>query len=144
MARPSSSVLPVTASTQPHLLSVAETRPSPLVDRAFKTCRASVLSRSTPTPVFHPEFVNDPAKDYSIDVVQMTPAGASDWKNVAGKTITLTAYDKDGKVIYEAQTNKEPASGQATYDIPVTVSNADAVATWGIVIRWSLTSRGRE
>lgn len=87
------------------------------------------------TPVFHPEFVNDPAKDYSIDVVQLTPTGASDWKNVAGKTITLTAYDKDGKVIYEAQTDKEPASGQTTYDIPVTVSNADAVSTWGIVVR---------
>jgi hypothetical protein len=76
----------------------------------------------------------DPAtKDYTFSDLQLTPKG-DDWSAVGGKNILVTAYDSKGNEIATGEATA-PAKGTTAFDVPIAVGNANAVSTWGIVIR---------
>lgn len=82
------------------------------------------------TPKFDPK-----SGEYSFTALQITPEGGSDWKNVNGKTITVVAYDKDGKEIGTGTAKADGALGTKPESVPLSVFDANAVTTWGIVIQ---------
>ena len=82
-----------------------------------------------------PNF-NGTSKAYSFDALKITPVYDANWKSVAGKTITVVAYDAKGKAIGEGIATANGDLGTSAEKVKLTTApNANDVVTWGIVIQ---------
>ena len=88
------------------------------------------LDAGTPVAVFDgAEF-----KEYEFAEVKLTHADDSGWKTLAGKTVTVVGYDKDGKALVDG-THVIDVGDDKEISVTLTKGDANAITNWGIVIQ---------
>lgn len=82
---------------------------------------------------YAPEF-DAKTKVYYYSDMGVTPTDGALWTAVSGKTVYVVGYDKDGKEVTTGNA-AITATGSQTQMVPLSKADANAIATWGVVVR---------